>query len=207
VLIFDTETTGLPIKTAALNDPSQPHLMQLAYIYRDGDVERARVNLLVASGVDPHPRAEAVHGISRDLADRCGLCERIATEMFFSMLTQSDLVVAHNMAFDSWIMNIALGRYTPAGSLPIYWPSIYCTMEQAKIPCKVPATAKQIAAGFARPGHYKAPTLAEAVRILCGHELEGAHDAMADVIGCAEVFDKLADPGVRLHVHRQEGAA
>jgi DNA polymerase-3 subunit epsilon len=79
----------------------------------------------------------------------------------------------------------------------------FCTMLAAKPHCKIPATAAQIRAGYAKPGDYKQPRLEEALKILLGEDLEGAHDAMADVLGCVRLADWLEAGG---HMPRHESA-
>lgn len=61
-------------------------------------------------------------------------------------------------------------------------------MKMAKQIVKAPLTEKQKACGF---GGYKNPNLQEAYKHFFGVEFEGAHDAMADVRACRDVFFKL----------------
>jgi len=54
----------------------------------------------------------------------------------------------------------------------------FCTMKAMTGVCKLPGMYDD----------YKWPKLTEAYRHCYGKEMEGAHDALADVRGCAEVY-------------------
>ena len=53
----------------------------------------------------------------------------------------------------------------------------FCTMRAMTNVVKIPS-----------PRGYKWPKLSEAYRFLFNRDLEGAHDAMADVRACAEIY-------------------
>ena len=72
-LFFDTETTGFPNKKSPLDDPSQPHLVQLGAVLCDGRVVRAQLDLIVNPGVPIPEKATAVHGITDEMAAKCGV--------------------------------------------------------------------------------------------------------------------------------------
>ena len=60
-----------------------------------------------------------------------------------------------------------------------------CTAKLATPICKIPPTAKMVAAGFNK---FKTPNLGEAYRHFTGNELVNAHSAMADVMACRDVY-------------------
>jgi DNA polymerase-3 subunit epsilon len=62
-------------------------------------------------------------------------------------------------------------------------------MEAATPVLNLPPTERMIAAGFDKP---KPPKLEECIRHFFNEDLEGAHDAMADVIACRRVYFHLA---------------
>ena len=63
-----------------------------------------------------------------------------------------------------------------------------CTMERSADTVKLPPTARQLAYGIKG---YKRPSLMEAYQHFFGRPFEGAHDAMADVRACRDVFFAL----------------
>ena len=113
-LIFDTETTGMVQFRKPPEDPSQPDLIQLGMLLVD-TVDwkpRARNSLLVqlAEGVRIEPAAKEAHGISEEDCARYGVAPIVACSLFNQACLQADIIVAHNLSFDSSIMKTALHR-------------------------------------------------------------------------------------------------
>lgn len=195
-LVYDTETSGLP------NDgplSGQPHLVQLAAILVNGDREIARMSTVVKCPVEIHPKATAAHGYTREMTQDLGVDVKVALSMLEGMSDYASIWVAHNSAFDLKILKIAFDRLEWIYEAP---RNDICTMRLAEPHCRIPATDRQIAAGFKKPGEFKQPRLDEALRILCAHELEGAHDALADCAGAWKLYRWLRDNG-----HVQSGLA
>ena len=65
---------------------------------------------------------------------------------------------------------------------------LFCTMEAAAPIVNLPPTERMLAAGFNKP---KAPKLEEAIRFFFDESLDGAHDAMVDVIACRRIYFHL----------------
>lgn len=187
-LIFDTETTGMVQFRKPPEDPSQPDLIQLGMLLVDTrDWEpRARHSLLVqlAPGVTIEPAARDAHGISEEDCARYGVPSIVACSLFNQACLQADLIVAHNLSFDSSIMKTALHRI---GGKPHRFDGrqLICTKEASTDVLKLPGKYG-----------YKWPTLAEAYRHYTGLEIEGAHDALVDTEACLQVFRGLVQEGV-----------
>ncbi len=187
VLGLDTETTGLPNKGIPANDPKQARVVQLALklVTLSGRVISQFSTLIEPSGWDEiHPKAFEAHGITREDCERFGMPARDAFDMFWEWAMKADVIVAHDVDFDSVLMMIeadALNTEMPEKP----W---YCTMKEATKVCKIPPTAAMQRAGR---HHHKSANLGEALQILCGKELVGAHDAMVDVTGAIEVLIAL----------------
>jgi DNA polymerase-3 subunit epsilon len=79
ILGLDTETTGLPDFRAPSDADHQPHLVQLAMVLLDDDLtERASVSMIVRpEGWTSGPEALAAHGITEEIATRCGVPEKV----------------------------------------------------------------------------------------------------------------------------------
>ncbi len=186
ILFFDTETTGLPDKYRPLDDYSQPSLVQLALQLTDDDGEiEAQASLIVQPGCPIPEKATEVHGISDEKAEALGVKLVTACALFDHMAARADLIVAHNIAFDKQIMQIANSR---VGRDPSFEYPIYCTMEAAAPIVNLPPTERMLAAGINRP---KPPRLEECIRHFFDEELVGAHDALVDAAGCRRVFFHL----------------
>lgn len=193
-LFFDTETSGLPIWSQPSEHPDQPHIVQLAGLLLDLDTRQELQTLDVIikpDGWTIPDEVAAIHGITTERAMDEGIPEREAIEALLDMWGQSSLRIAHNESFDMRIVRIGLKRLFPEReNLADLWKAApaYCTATKSTKLCAIPPTAKMKAAGRF---HHKTPTLSEAYKHFTGKELEGAHSAMADTRGCAEVYFHL----------------
>lgn len=187
ILFFDTETTGLPLNNMRLDHPGQPHIVQLAAVLTDDEMnEMASINLIVNPGVPIPPGASAVHGISNEIAAKHGILPRTAAILFAEMMENAEVLVAHNLQFDIKMMQTLMVRQQVSVKNP---PSMrYCTMESASPIVNLPPTARMIAAGFNKP---KPPKLEECIKFFFNETLEGAHDALVDVRACVRVYKEL----------------
>jgi len=189
ILFFDTETTGIYDFKRPAGHPSQPHIVQLAAQLRDDrGAVLSEFSFLVDNGQDVEipDAATAVHGITTEKARMLGVPPELAMAAFRHLYSNCTLVCGHNLKFDIAVMETAIARH-----LGKVWPlkkQMFCTMEAAAPIVNLPPTARMIAAGFNKP---KAPKLEECIQHFFGEELEGAHDAMADVHACARVYFHL----------------
>jgi DNA polymerase-3 subunit epsilon len=179
-LFFDTETTGKADFRAAPDAAHQPHVVQLAALLTEDDgEERGCFNAIITpSGYNIPREAASIHGITTDIANACGLPLVSALSTFSMMCARADTLVAHNIDFDFLVMKCAYLRIGKPDRMADL--AAFCTMRAATDICQLPG-----------PYGFKWPKLTEAHLHLCGSELEGAHDALADVRGCARVFFAL----------------
>ena len=194
ILFFDTETTGFLQPGAPLNHPSQPHIVQLAaQLCDDTGTILAGFSLIVDPGVPLPERVSAIHGITDERAALYGVKPATALGMFAHLYGRAELLVAHNIKFDMGVMDVAYTRHRPKDEL-LQKPR-FCTMEAATPIINMPPTDRMRAAGFTKP---KPPKLEEAIRHFFDEPLDGAHDAMVDVIACRRVFFHLRGLGVEV---------
>lgn len=182
ILYFDTETTGFVRKGAALNDPAQPHLVQLGAILVSDDKVVAEVNVIAKVDVEIPKPASDIHGITNEISDRLGLEPLDVFKLFRGLANKADLVVAHNYDYDHSIIEIADARFG-------YNPTLdraksFCTMLAMTNICQLPGRY---------PGAYKWPKLQEAYKFCFGEEFADAHDAMADIRACRRVHQWLTE--------------
>jgi DNA polymerase-3 subunit epsilon len=197
IILLDTETSGLPNFRAQSDDPSQPHMLQLAALkiemVDEGLPTFTEFNHFVKPegwevderlvGDDGKPTAFSIHGISNEKLHAVGrpLAE-IMDEFDAEFLAWADEALAYGAGFDRRILRIAAMRrwgrtgHPRMGAAPLPW---FCILETVKPIIDLPPTEKMMAAGFG--GKPKPPKLAEAYRFAFGKELEGAHDAMVDL--------------------------
>ncbi len=118
------------------------------------------------------------------------------------MMEQADTVVAHNAEYDMDLLQIETDYYkdihndVQAGTIwqdIINESKVFCTMLNSRDILKLPLSEAQ-ASFFKDKGidqQYKNPRLQEAHIYFMGYDFEGAHDAMADVRACKDVYFKL----------------
>jgi DNA polymerase-3 subunit epsilon len=185
---FDTETTGLPDYTRTLSWKDQPRIVQLAAILTDdAGKTMGEMNVLIRPEGWTLPRqASHIHGITDEIATKFGVPIGNAISMFLAIGVCADLIVAHNLEFDRFMINRE-GLHFHC-DLESGWRSKFCTMEATKDVLKIPPSERMIASG--RTG-YKSPSLKEAYRHFFSTDPSGAHDAMSDARACKEIFFAL----------------
>lgn len=184
ILVFDTETTGFYRSSLPPEHPSQPHIVQLAALLCDEDGrDIANFSFIVDPGVEIPERASAIHGITREMTTQFGTSASAALSFFVHLYQRADIVIAHNIKFDKEVIEVELFRYY--GKPMSLAKLMFCTMEAATPIINMPPTERMKAAGFNKP---KAPKLSECIKHFFGEELDGAHDAMVDVIACKRIY-------------------
>jgi len=106
VLIFDTETTGLPEgKNPSIYETQKwPHIIQLSYIVYDSEtndiVTLEDDYISIGNDVIIQPESQKIHNISREMLIDKGISIEQALEKFNKFSEMSDLLVGHNVSFD-----------------------------------------------------------------------------------------------------------
>lgn len=186
-LFFDTETTGL----YSWQDPEfVPKVVQVGAILQDTDSGRvlAEMNFLNADAGRIPEEATKIHGVTTDLARNFGVPIGKISILLQGLIRRADVVVAHNLEFDAQIL---------ADNCLTAWQAMedkqqVCTMLSNREIVKAPLSERQIKFFAERPylkeSDYKNPSLAETYKHYFDADLIDAHDAMADVRACRDVF-------------------
>ncbi|RUT79804.1 3'-5' exonuclease [Ancylomarina longa] len=192
-LFFDTETTGLPKRwNAPITDLNNwPRMVQLAWLlYDNKNQEIKRTNrIIIPEGYMIPQEASNIHGISTNRAINEGIDLTEALEEFACVLNESSFLIAHNISFDEMIVGAEFLRKNITNRLREI-PKI-CTMKTTSSICKIPG----------RSG-YKWPNLTELHQTLFNKGFDGTHDALADVVACADCFFELKKTGM----YQQQGS-
>ena len=193
-LIFDTETTGLPLdKNAPLtNFDNWPRVVQIAWQIHDekGKFVKAENHIIKPEGFIIPINASMVHGISTERALNVGENLNDVLDIFLNALKEVKYVVGHNVAFD---LNVTACEYLRVKNInPFRGMNIIdtCTEKTAEF-CKLPG-------GLGRK--FKRPKLSEIHHLLFNEGFDMAHNASADVEATARVFLEL----VRINVINDE---
>ena len=197
ILFFDTETTGIR-KNGFI-----PRVVQIgALLAYDTGETISELNILLQpegfSGVPP--MAAQVHGFTSDHIKAFGVDRKTGLSTFFDLVENADILVAHNNEYDLDLLNIEIDyQASQSSDVVARWreqlASVenFCTMKNTRELLKLPLSAAQ-ASFFADKGidqQYKNPRLIEAYNHFFGKDFEGAHDAMADVRACRDVYFEL----------------
>jgi len=181
-LIFDTETTGLPHnKTAPITDlDNWPRLVQIAWQLHDatGKLLSQQNFIVKPDGFDIPFKAEQVHGISTKRALEEGHDLIKVLDVFAKDLSETFLLVGHNIEFD---INIIGAEFIRKALDTDH------LLKVTKLDTGLSATdycALQGGIG----GKLKMPTLAELHKKLFDRSFEDAHDAAYDVAATARSF-------------------
>ena len=92
-IVYDCETTGIPLFEQPSEDPRQPHIVQLAACLVDLDTRDtiASIDVIVRpDGWTIPDETAAVHGITTDHAQRFGVSESMAVGMLLELWNEAE---------------------------------------------------------------------------------------------------------------------
>jgi DNA polymerase III epsilon subunit-like protein len=194
LLLFDTETNGLPVKMyeSFYKTENWPRILQIAWqilvLSEDGEsfVATEHENFYITP--DPamtwDSEAAAIHGITREMLETQGRPLAEALAAFRAAASSTDVWIAHNIAFDAPVVMAEYVRLggggggSSSGEIDLSWlpPVQYCTCDGTRAFCKLPTI-------YATPRNpYKRPKLSELHTVLFGGPgIYAAHNAAGDV--------------------------
>lgn len=184
VLVFDTETTGLPIWREPSDHPGQPYIVDIACDLWAGPGELIeQYDAIINPGVEIPAELAEIHGITTERAIAEGIPMADALDRFFDLVARADLIVGHNVSFDIRMARIEAARHRGEkwdNPLPTF-----DTMRKSTNHCQILS---------AKPRHekdWKWPNLGEAIRHFFNEDLENAHRARPDVDATARIYFHL----------------
>lgn len=196
VLVFDTETTGLPTERnpSIMETTSWPHVLQLSYILYDSETKRIiemQDNLIkIPTGVEITPGSEAIHHITRLMCEDRGIDIRDALNKFNKTLDKADVIVGHNISFDKRLIMVECIRTNIRQRFTVNGAKIaeYCTMKRSSELCQIERTNSTTGETY-----FKYPTLSELHNKLFGFKPNGAHNAFADILICLRCYTTIVE--------------
>lgn len=180
IIVFDTETTGLPDHQLDEYDFDQPWIVQLGVVELIDWEIAGKMNVLVCppEGAPFNESAVNLHGITPELCVADGLPTPVVLESFRQMCQGADLICTYNWRFDERMIRTAAQRLNVP--LPL-WPDTtieHCVMIQAQ-----DFFGERI-------------KLNTCYKRLFNRKLENAHDAFADTLAAMECFRHLTHSDV-----------
>ena len=201
VLVFDTETTGLPPKTKSMKIEDLdywPHVVQFSYIVYDTEshsIIKIKDSIIKIPIVMCQEVID-IHGITNEMSQESTCYIENVLEEFCYYFEDVECVVAHNLSFDLNMIKIQLMRLTVRENDAEVFKSIlksinstkqnvYCTMANSTKLCNLKVLSKF--------GNYytKFPKLSELHFELFGVVPQNLHNSMNDVIICLRCYYKL----------------
>ena len=186
ILVFDTETTGLPNWKEPSDHPDQPYVVDIAADLFGPDRERiASLDAIINNGIVIPDDMAAIHGITTEIATADGIAPDQAINAFLDLVRQADLIVGHNISFDIRMMRIMVAKvHGEKWDIPL---PTFCTMRKSTNICQILGPKAR------HPQDWKWPTLTEAMRHFFDEDHGDAHRARPDCDASRRVFFALKD--------------
>jgi len=192
LLIFDTETTGLPEgRNPSIFDHTKwPYIVQLSYIVYDTSANEIveQVDDIIKVSVPISAESTKIHGISEEISQSRGVEVSSALTKFNHHLKHVDLVIGHNISFDKRVVmvecmrNKIMQQFSRAGIRKLE----YCTMKQTTELCGIKVKNAQT-----NEEYFKYPTLSQLHRHLFDVTPTNNHNALIDVLLCLRCYMKV----------------
>jgi len=194
VLIFDTETTGLP-KTRAkaiLQRNNWPHIVSISWLVMDSNTNEILTQksyVVKPEGWEIPEESTKIHGISTEFAEKTGAPLKDVMREFLE--TPRDMIVAHNLEFDENVVINAMYWDLENHRFYGFEPPKFCTMVSSTEMCKLP---KRFGYG------YKSPKLSELYEHVFRTKpiLAQLHGSMYDAKILADIL--IASPVLRAKI-------
>lgn len=205
LLVFDTETTGLPPKSKMLKYEELhlwPYVVQFSYIVYDTETHRI-VKIkddIIHIPIEMCQEVIDIHGITNEMAKASRHQVEDSLKEFYIDFQGVDRVIAHNFQFDWNMIQIELMRLIvrekPNNEGDLYisilktiqelpTENIYCTMTNSTALCDLKMRSK-----FGKE-FIKFPKLSELHYHLFGVTPRNLHNSLNDVVICLRCYYKL----------------
>tara|TARA_X000000368_G_C23028102_1_gene711203 strand:+ start:561 stop:1196 length:636 start_codon:yes stop_codon:yes gene_type:complete len=137
-IIFDVETTGLPKKrNAPFTDfENWPHIVQISWlVFNDKNREIESINdyiVKLPGDMEIPEDSIKIHGITNEKMRTEGVNILDVLMEFKKDLSGCDIMVAHNLEFDTNIISVEMLRNDLRNAIYYFRGTKYCTMRETK---------------------------------------------------------------------------
>lgn len=205
VLVFDTETTGLP-QTKILNPDTLhlwPTIVQFSFIIYDLSLNEIILSndhvIKIPNDISISEESSKIHGITNEICSSKGVLMEDVLDEFFCCLKNVDCIVGHNVSFDKSMIVVELLRiiYNKNYSYVVTkkyknhlndintFRNVCCTLQDSVNVCNIQAIDK-----FGRP-YLKYPKLIELHQKLFNTSPNNLHNSFSDILVTLRCFMKL----------------
>ena len=198
ILVFDTETTGLPERDASIYQLNKwPHIIQLSYILYDLSNNSTLIKdhyIKLNSNITISSESYEKHHLDHTYLNNHGIHIKQALYEFNEALKICNIVVGHNISFDKRLIFVECLRHkvkqfftTFNGENKITKPE-YCTMKNSTKLCNI------IRLNKANKLYIKSPSLTELYEKLFPDSPipSELHNSMVDILCTFRCYMKLA---------------
>jgi|LauGreSuBDMM15SN_2_FD.fasta_scaffold192274_1 DNA polymerase III epsilon subunit-like protein len=195
LLVFDTETSGLPEERgqSLYATHKWPFIMQLSYLFYDNSsnevIELYDSLVKLDNNILLSEDSMAIHNITREMGNNSGKPIKEVLTSFINALMTADVIIGHNIQFDINIIRVECIRNNIKFNFNINKenkPIIhYCTMKKGKNITNIELTS------INGTKYIKNPKLIELYKHYFNDEVNGLHNALADVLVCFRCYYKI----------------
>lgn len=205
VLIFDTETTGLP-KTKIISQETLdkwPHIVQFSFVIFDTDTNTILLEkdfiIKMTDNIQISQESINIHGITNEISREKGNNIENILYCFFYYLREVDLLVGHNVSFDINMINVELLRVIynkkyPQQHISAFKSDLHALANYKNISCTMQETidfcAIKVKDRYGRE-YNKYPKLSELHEKLFGYVPNNLHNSLIDILVTLRCFMKL----------------
>jgi DNA polymerase III epsilon subunit-like protein len=165
ILVFDTETSGLPEKRASIYHHSKwPYIIQISYILYDLSDNSVIIKdnyVKIDNSIVIPPDSFDKHHLTHEILNEKGINIIQAMKEFNEYLKIADLVVGHNISFDKRMVFVECFRHRINQYFTVFKgkekinKTEFCTMKNTTKYCKIERLSKT------NTLYYKTPSLTE----------------------------------------------
>ena len=207
ILVFDTETTGLPKSTFSKvhNTREWPFIVQISYILFDNDSNEILVAndhiIKMKKNITISDESVNIHGISNERSQKEGIPIQEGLTLLMKCMESANIIVGHNVNFDKNMIMVELHRnsnqFPNKGSYKtislggsedfdieqLYIKDFICTMKMGLNICNI-----KVQNVFTGEITKKYPKLLELHKHLFSCEPKNLHNSFIDVIVCLRCY-------------------
>jgi DNA polymerase III epsilon subunit-like protein len=193
VLVFDTETTGLPTeRNPSITETSKwPYIVQLSYIVYDfesNDIISLYDEILkLPEGIEITAESINLHKITEEINKTAGINRKVSLQQFNNQLETVDLVIGHNISFDKRLIMVECIRngIQQKFNYRENKKKEYCTMKNNVNLCNIEKI------GNNGKKYLKYPTLTELYYNLFNENPKNVHNSLIDVLLTLRCYIKV----------------